>query len=66
MKEYGGAIFETRCVFCDAKVGRPAGCGEGRHCHFCRKPETHAADPCLPGQAHYWVRGHEFQPVPVR
>ena len=66
MREFSGLRVETRCVFCNTPVGRAAACKEGRNCHFCRKPESHAADACIPGQEHFWVRGHEFQPVTVQ
>jgi hypothetical protein len=58
--------IETRCIFCNARIGEKVTCGDGgRSCHFCRVPEVRAADPCIPGQDHHFVRGHEFQRVPI-
>jgi len=58
--------IEPRCIFCNARIGEKMTCREGRSCHWCRKPESHAADPCIPSQEHSWRRGHEFQRVPVK
>jgi hypothetical protein len=60
-------MVETRCIFCNEGIGRAlGGCTDGeRHCHFCKAPESHAADPCLPSHDHQFRSGHEFQRVPV-
>lgn len=61
-------IVETRCVFCNAGLGKYGNMcpDQERHCHYCRKPESRAMDPCINNGEHYFVRGHEFQRVPVK
>lgn len=66
--QLGNRMVETRCIYCGAAIGqKTGGCPDGeRHCHWCRTPESRAADPCLPTMPeHSWRRGHEFQRVPI-